>query len=508
MPDISQLTDQWATIRPYLKQRPAWVSGDDSDRIAAYWLYQMMYWTVPDAFKLIQRGSESKPIYVPAAKTIVETLHRYLAPKLKIIADPNMGTTSEQEAANIVVTSLMRRENFYSVFSASKRYGIMRGDWMFHILADPEREEGARLSIISVDPSVYFPVYDPDNVHSLIGVDLAEPVKDENGNDFIYKLSYRKTTGKGGPSPISVEEAIFKVDKSGLPGVEQGLPEMVVRPLEELDPLITQIPVYHLSNFRDGESQGWGSSELRGIERVLGAINQGISDEELTLALEGLGVYVTDAGTPVDETTNTPIPWNIGPGRVVEVPNGKKFERVTAHTTMAPYQEHLKYLHAQVDGAAPTPAIAKGNVDVQLAESGIALALHLAPILTHAEEKELDITGVLTNMFYDLGTMWLPAYEQVGLGGTQLIPVYGDKVPVNREKRFDEVIGLYNANLVSGAWARSEMSKLGYAFPDDTTMMTQILDEMSVVGQVQADAFGQRLDAELARGVEPSGSGA
>lgn len=497
MPDINSMLDQWATIRPYLKQRPSWVGGEDSDRIAAYWMYQMMYWSVPESFKLIQRGSEARPIYVPAARTIVETLHRYLAPKLTIAADPNLGSTTEQANANLIATSLFRRENFYAMFSAAKRYGIIRGDWMFHIMADAEREEGSRITIAAVDPSSYFPIYDPENVHSIIGVDLAEPVKDEAGNDFVYKLSYRKATGTGGPSPITREEAIYKVDKSGLPGVELGMPEQVVSPEEQLPPEITQIPLYHIANFRDGEGEGWGSSELRGLERILGALNQAISDEELALALEGLGVYVTDAGSPVDEDTGTAIPWNLGPARVVELPNGKKFERVNGVSTVNPYQEHLKYLHQQIDGAAPAPAIAKGNVDVQVAESGIALALHLSPILQHAEEKELDITGVLSNMMYDLGTMWLPAYEGISLGAAQLIPMYGDKVPVNREKRFEEITALFAAKLVSGSWARAELAKIGYTFPDDTVMMAQILDEMSVVGQVQADAFGARLDSEL-----------
>jgi hypothetical protein len=34
-----------------------------------------------------------------------------------------------------------------------------RGDWMFHITADPEADEGKRISLTTVHPGNYFPVY-------------------------------------------------------------------------------------------------------------------------------------------------------------------------------------------------------------------------------------------------------------------------------------------------------------------------------------------------------------
>jgi hypothetical protein len=486
--------DQWSTTRPLIAGYPQWVKDPDRTRIAAYQTFEMVYWNVPEIFKLIQRGSDAKPIYIPTARQIVETLHRYLAPRISFIPDPEVGTEAEQQAAAIVMRSLARRERLYSTFSMNKRFGIIRGDWMFHILADPEREEGSRISIEAIDPASYFPIFSEEDPSVIIGVHLVEQVKDSRGEDSIYRMTYRKETERGGPSPIIVSESIFEVDAWGGPEMEEKLVESV-REEERLPDPISQIPVYHIRNF-DEPGADFGSSELRGMERIIAAINQSISDEELDLVMNGLGVYVTDAGSPVDEETGEPRPWNLGPAKVVEVPANKNFTRVDATKTLGPYQEHLAYLHRQLDLSASSPAIAKGQVDVEVAESGIALALQLAPIISRAEEGELTITDVSTNMLFDL-KMFLEAYENVSIGDAVWVPAYGDKIPVNRRQRFDELVSLFSGGLTSASWTRSELAKIGYVFPDDTTMMTQILEEKEAIGQMEADVTGARIDREL-----------
>lgn len=484
---------QWSTITPYVGSYPAWAGTENQQRLASYLVYEEMYWNVPEAFKVIQRGSDSKPIYVPAARQIIETMQRYLAPGFNIIADPTAGSAGEQAKAMEVLTPFIRREGLYSMFSANKRYGLIRGDWLFHIFADSELPEGSRISIEAVDPGTYFPIYAEDQV-TIIGCHLVDFVADDAGKVSIFRQTYRKTTEAAGPSPITRESAIFEVDAWGGPTLQEKRIG-VVDPVETLPEEIQHIPVYHIANTQEPGTP-WGSSELRGIERMLAAINQSVSDEEIELVLNGLGVYVTDAGSPRNEDTGEPEPWNLGPAKVIELPNGKTFERVSGTTSVRPHQDHLKYLHDQLDLATGASAAAKGIVEVSVAESGIALALQMAPIFSRAAEKELIITDVMTQMLFDLRA-WFEAYEFAGIGEALWIPRYGDRIPLNRAERFKEVMAMFGGKLVSGSWARRELTKIGYEFDADQKMLNDMAEEELVHATVEADAAGARIDAEL-----------
>lgn len=500
----AQSTDltQWSTITPYVSAFPAWAGAENSQRLASYQVYESMYWNVPEAFKIIQRGSDTKPIYIPAARQIVETMQRYLAPGFNVIADPLAGTDAERLTAMAVLLPFLRRESVYSKFSSNKRYGLIRGDWLFHIFADAELPEGARISFEALDPGSYFPIYADDNV-TIIGCHLVEFVMDENGDIRVYRQTYRKVSGQGGPSLISRESAIFEVDAWGGPEQKEKRLEVVDQE-ETLPEDITSIPVYHIPNAQEPGTI-WGSSELRGIERMLAAINQSISDEEIELVLNGLGVYVTDAGSPVNDTTGEPEPWNLGPAKVIELPSGKKFGRVSGTTSVDPHQAHLKYLHEQLDLSTGSSAAAKGKVDVLVAESGIAIALQLAPIFSRAEEKELIITDKMTQLLYDL-KFWFIAYESVNIGDALWVPAYGPRLPLDRDKRFKEVMEMFGAKLVSASWVLSELSKIGYTFGDATVMMNAVLEDQIALSAVVADVTGARMDQEL--GAAGQGSGA
>lgn len=496
MPPIDM--NQYSTAAPLLRGFPAWINDQlEQQRIASYALYEAIYWSYPDTFKLLQRGSDSDPIYVPAGKQIVETINRYTAPGLTIVTDPLFGTPKEQELALQVWSDLAARERFYSKFGSNKRYGIMRGDWLWHLYADPTKPEGSRISIFPLDPGGYFPIYNPENVDEIIGCHIVEQVQSDDGKkNFIRRLTYRKATGVGGPSPITVSDMTFEVDEWGGPGLEEGDPVLVTRAEETLPNPIDQLPVYLCQNFLEPGAL-YGSSEMRGLERLLAAVNQGITDEELSLVLDGLGVYVTNAGVPVDEETGEEKPWNLGPGGVVELPVGEKidFKRVSGTTNITPFQEHLKFLLDQIDQSSGTPAVAKGRVDVASAESGIALMLELAPILSRAEEKELTITDVHTNMLFDL-RRWFIAYEGGALGGLENIrwkPVYGAKVPANPAKELEGALKLKEAGVVSGRWVRRKLTTIGFKFEDDATLEAEILAEQ----QVASDVTGARADSEL-----------
>lgn len=489
---------QWSNAEPYIGSlRPSYVSGIDGLRLGAYNLYEQIYWTIPDVFEITQRGTEDNPIYIPSAKGIVETLHRYLASGYRVIEDPSVGSDTEKRDAAILLQSLFRRERYYSGFSSAKRYGIMQGDWLFHITADNTKPEGSRISIISMDPASYFPIENPDNVDETIGAHLASVVT-EDGETYIHRVTYRKTTMRGGPSPMTVEEALYDPDSSGLPGIEEGNPFRVIRPPTLLPNPIDQIPIYHIQNF-DQPGSEWGSSECRGIERLMAAINQGVTDEELALALEGLGVYHCDGGAPVNEDGEE-VPWDIGPARVVEHAKGTVFGRVQGVTTIAPMQEHIKYLHNQLDESKGISAIAKGKVDVAVAESGIALMLELGPLLAAVVEKEQVITDVKLNMLWDL-RRWFQAFEPNtgGLENIVWVPMYGDKLPPNRKQKFDEIMSLLGVTppVVTRAWGREELRKIGYEFPPEAEFAQAILLESQQTAQIETDVIGARMDQAM-----------
>ena len=488
---------QWSTSDPLSKGlMPSWVGELDANRIAAYNLYEQVYWNVPEAFQIIQRGSDSKPIYIPAAKKIVETLHRYLAKGISFVPDQN---APENNEAYATLVSLLRRERFKSKFSSAKRFGIIRGDWLLHMYADPERQDGSRISLEFIDPAGYFPIYNPDNVDEIIGCHLVAHVELEDGM-FIERLTYRKETEAGGPSPITRTKELYEVDEWGGPGVEQGSPVRTVLPAETLPAPIDQLPVYHIRNFEQ-DGTVWGSSELRGFEVLIGALNQGATDEELTLALEGLGVYATTAGKPINDETGEEEAWNLGPARVVEHPDGTDFKRVTGVSSVAPYQDHLGYIERWIDIATGTPDIAAGTVDVQVAESGVALAMKMAPMLDRAEEKDETIKAVLDNWLFDLRS-WYIAYEptlRAPMESALWVVSFGSKLPVNREQKFAELMTLAKADppVVPMTWVRGELSKIGYEFADDTEVMDAILTERTIFAQIAMDVTGARMDQEL-----------
>src|SRR5690606_37483404 len=107
------------------------------------------------------------------------------------------------------------------------------------------------------------------------------------------------------------------------------------------------------------------SSELKGVEALMGSINQTITDEEVALALQGLGVYATDAPPP--SVNGVEQDWVIAPANVLEVPNGSWFKRIEGLSSVTPTLDHINFLtDALFEG---TGTFRTGHVDVQVAES-------------------------------------------------------------------------------------------------------------------------------------------
>lgn len=476
---------------------PTWIPDElDQQRISSYAIYEQIYWNVPTTFKLVYRGQEDKPIYVPSGRTIIEATNRYIAPDFGFTVAPLAGNEQTVNAevvaqAQEVLSDLFTRERFFSKFAGNKRYGLIRGDWLWHIVADPSKPEGSRISIYPLDPGSYFPIWHPDDLDRILGCHIVDQFVDPADDEtYVKRLTYRKSEMPGGP--ITVEENVYALDDWAR---DDSKIKQVLRPPTVI-PGITTIPVYHIKNFEE-PANPFGSSELRGVERLIGAVNQSISDEELALSLEGLGLYGTDAPRPQNDEGED-IDWVLGPGRVVEYPQGHKFERINGINSVAPYQDHVGYLEKRLFQALGVSDAAMGIVDVSVAASGISLQLQFQPMVAKTNEKDQDILAVHAQMFYDLIHQWLPTYEGFNFEGLRVMPRIGGKIPIDRVAKFTELNDMKDRGVISGAFYRLEASKLGYVFPDDIDQ--QIQDEASAAASAQAatDPFVARANAELA----------
>jgi hypothetical protein len=142
--------------------------------------------------------------------------------------------------------------------------------------------------------------------------------------------------------------------------------------------------------------------------------------------------------------------------------------------------------------ASASPDIAVGTVDVQIAESGIALALQMSPILAKAAEKDELITGTHNQMFFDILTMWYPAYEQTVFADVTIECLVGEKLPIDRAARFAELNDMLDRKVIDTEFYRSEAAKLGYVFPQDIN--TRVLSEQTALAPT--DPFRERLTKE------------
>jgi hypothetical protein len=469
--------------------KPSFVSDSlEIERLQSYELYEQIYWNAPEIFKLSMRGTNNLPIYVPAGRTIVDTSNRYTANNFALNIQSSTGNSASNDvvAARLALSDLFKRERFRAKFLGAKRYCQIQGDWVWHVTADPLKPVGTRLTLTTLDPSMYFPIRDPDNLEKITGVILAELTQE--GNDpAIRRLLYQKSV-TASSTTITVQEDIMKVDEWQR---VDAVPVRVIRAATALPPDITSIPVYHTKNFEE-PGNPFGSSELRGLETVMSAINQTMSDEELALALEGIGQYVTDAPHPINPQTKVAVPWQLGPGSVNHIPPGHKFDRVGGVGSVSPYGDHYNRLWNAAKWASASPDIAVGTVDVQIAESGIALALQMSPILAKAAEKDELITGTHNQMFFDILTMWYPAYEQTVFADVTIECLVGEKLPIDRAARFAELNDMLDRKVIDTEFYRSEAAKLGYVFPQDIN--TRVLSEQTALAPT--DPFRERLTKE------------
>lgn len=487
----SELMTPYSTVAPYFGAPPSWLTETDAQRIMAYQIYEQIYWNVPETFVLQQRGSDADPIYIPTGRTIIDTTNRYVGKDFGFMIDPDVGTPAGQVMLQGALTALFRRERFWSQFAANKRFGLMRGDWLFHVWANPLKPEGRRITIETVDPGAYFPVYHPDDPGKLIAVYIAEQFVDPVDNKtYIKRQTYFKGSDplENDGSDTSIWNEVALYDPKSWEDITVN-PKTVIKELTQLPPQITSIPVYHIRNF-ETPGDPFGSSELRGFERIIAAVNQAMSDEELALALEGLGMYATDGGPPRDEQGNI-TDWILGPGNVVE--HSGKFSRVTGVGSVTPVLDHVRFLIESLGTASGTPDAATGKVDVAVAESGISLILQMGPMLSKVSEKEQVITDVMRQMYFDITTGFLPAYEGI-TSDAYAEPSYGNVLPDNVAAQVQEVLTIVAAGLADAEWGRTEIARIrGYDFGNG--MSVRVASEMAERAAA-TDPFAARMAAE------------
>lgn len=487
----------YSTI-PWNTTPPSWVPAEEQARVRSYSIYDELYWShISTQYKVMSRDdAEEAPIYVPTSRIIIDTVNRYIGKGLWFVTDPLSGSPASRLAAEQAFLGLFRRERFRTKYAANKRFGTIRGDWLWHIIADPAKPEGTRLSIHPVDPASYFPVFESDrdpmgSPDKIVAVYLVDRVL--HGDKYlIHRQRYEKMVNPNGTVTIWSELAIYEEDK-WFPTANEAAVQ-IVQPLTALPPEITAIPVYHIPHQYEPQNP-YGSSELRGLETIAAAVNQATTDEDLALALMGLGVYATDQpGSPIDPTTGKARDWFIWPGSVIE--NSKGLRKVEGVGDVSAYTEHINRMFGFMQQATGATPAAMGRVDVAVAESGVALVLELAPMLAKAEEQDDVIADVHNQMFFDLRA-WLKVYEGINIDDVTVLATFTDKLPTNRKAEAELVAMLMGTipPILSAASARAYLAKKGFdgLFAEDEASLVAL--EQAAVAAA-ADPFGGRVAGE------------
>lgn len=470
----------YSTVKPLADtmQDVSWLPEEEQDRIQAYQTYEEMYWGFTEVFKVQMRGTFDLPVYVPNARTVVDETAHYLLKGLRV----GPADLKSTDPLNVALQKFLKREQFYSVFHENKQAGVARGDFVFHMTADDTLPEGERISLTAVDPAAYFPIWNDEDPDILEGVMLVEQIVMPGGDVNVKVLRYMYDRS-GETRQVVREEAILQM-RDWFDGKRRVVVKRLIKPTP-LDPAIQRIPVYHFRN-RTWQGDPYGSSELRGHERLLGAVNQTVSDEELALALEGLGVYATDAPPPTRVVNGvvTEEPWTIAPGVVLQIPGMNSFARVQGVRSVEPFLNHIDMLERHLFEGSAT--FRSSVVDVQLAESGIALAIKFMPTLAKIEQRDEAGLSLLDHLFFEW-KVWHSVFEGEDFTDTEIELTLGQKLPTNRVETLNELNNMVDRRIVTREYYRQQMAlRLGWVFPPD--MGQQVLEEEKLFQELAIQA--------------------
>jgi hypothetical protein len=517
----------YATAVALNRPAPKYISTkqeDDLQRVQAYWTYDDIYNNVAEAFEALLRSDEDPKgrRYVPYGRAILEGTNRYLGRDLTVTYEVPVDSPADEVAqADLAnwVKALFDREGFVVRFAETKRTMLRRGDAFLQISADTSKPEGSRLRITALDGAQYFPIFMGTDRERVAGVYIITLLTSPDKQTVVaqrewyqriltpedvaavpgsvlggiyYKIDFfeqdkwddRFPLSKNDLSPTGppnwINWGAYYTGGDGNPGAFAGF---------MLPATVTAIPVYHFKNTDTGP---FGFSLLQGLESVLAGITQGVSDEDMAIALAGIGVYATDSGTPRN-AKGEEVDWIIAPGSVLELETGRNFKRVEGVSSVQPIQDHVETLKDVALESSGTPDIAVGKVDVNVAESGVALAIKMAPVIAANKEREDGMAAVLTQFLFDLLNGWAPAYEgRQPIEGTFTVNVtFGDPMPVDRAAVIAEIVELIAAKIIDTQYAQQYLAdKLGFNFPTD------LLGRMQAADAAALDAQAGRLALE------------
>lgn len=482
-----KLFTPWSSLDTMLGKLPSWWPEEEQQRIAAYEKYDQLYWNDPTQYAIRVLENE-QPIYVPNGRTIVDTTAHYLLKGLTVSL-----SGSDQEFFN----NFLKRERFYSKFHMNKQAGIARGDWAFHVTADPNKPEGSRVSIETLHPGMVWKVPSDDDPDDIIRLHLVTQWVDPTDPEKrirLRKLTYEKVM-VGGAQRISREEAIWQLEPAWYRSEPAPVKVAQVLAPDLLPEPIDQFPVYWYNNI-EWESQLYGSSELRGLEFLSWAVSQGTTDTQMALALEGLGVFATDGGRPVDDSGHE-VDWEVAPGKVMEVPAGAYFRRVDGVGSITPMLDQIRYIEQKMYQASGMTDVALGQVDVQVAQSGIALAIKFMPTLAKIEHRDIAGVEITQQMFFDL-KKWFQVYEGKVITNDIDVTIATSKLPRNATETLNELNNMFDRKIISRKYYREQAKLLGFEIPENED--EQILKEAEQLAKINALASppGLRANAEAA----------
>jgi len=457
MPYIPRQYDSAKDFRSQ-KAIPNIVDDMDAQRIHSYQLYDDFYYNRPETFCVTVRENSDTEIYLPSTKKIVNATARFLAVDFNF----TLKGGSIDQVENFL-HNLFAREEIMRRFIRGKRSMLTRGDLVWYITADPDKPEGKRLTVNTIHPGNVFPIEHPDDDTRVIGWHIVDLVSDPRDKDDPDKqVARRQTYRRNASGEITYEAATFEIgtwDDRNLKK-DEIKPVSIIKKQFTLPREITAFPVYLVPNHEpDGSS--WGMSLVAGMEYIINALNQSITYEDLTLVLQGLGLYVSTAGPPIDAATGKAGKYKLHPGNVVEIEHDDDFKRVTGVTSLSPFQEHINALDRWGMDGCGVPDMATGSIEVSVAQSGIALALKMGPIIAENSDRELALGGKWDQIGYDLINGWMPAYEGIR-SDTEFKAIFGDPMPINREAYINELIQLSVMNLITLDEVREKLEVIGY----------------------------------------------
>ncbi len=453
---------------------------EDNSRLQAYALYDDFYYNRPETFKVTRRGTTDTEIYLPSTKKIVDATARFLA-----VDFSHTLKGGDQGALETYFANIFKREEISKRFVRGKKSLLSRGDQMWYITADDRKPKGERISIDTIHPSSVFRIEDDNDPFRVVGyhiVDIVRDPREPKGEKNSQKKIARRQTYRKDNGGISIEIIGFEIgawdDRFLSP--DELKPVWNYMPKRMLPKEIQQLPIYHIPN-NEPDGSSWGMSQVAGIEYIIHALNQSITTEDLSLVLQGLGVYVTTAAPPKDKVTGKPGKYKLHPGNVVEISQGDSFERVAGINSVEPFQKHLELLDSWGNLGSGIPDMATGAIDVSVAQSGIALSLKMGPIIAENEDKQLAIAGKWEQLGYDLIHYWLPAFEGLRSPSTVFEASFGDPMPVNREVFIKETIDLWTIDAITTEEMRERLETVGYKHID------QIEEKLNKQAKQKAD---------------------